>query len=184
MKNRSIFLMFAISATSIGLTACSNNAQTGAVIGSLVGAGIGKSTGNHRDKRAVIGGVLGGLVGASIGEEQDRRNAAARGYATTSQYSNSNGNTHTHGNRTHTHSGGVGSHSHNNGPVNNGTVQQVQTTNTEVIYVERPYYPYPVSTSIILGTGYYGYPRRHYRNRHNYRHNNRVRHNRHRNRYR
>ena len=52
MKKQSLFLILALSASAIGLTGCSNNAQSGALIGSLVGAGIGKSTGNHHDKRA------------------------------------------------------------------------------------------------------------------------------------
>ena len=194
MKKRSLLLILALSASAIGLTGCSNNAQTGAVIGSLVGAGIGKSTANHRDRRAGVGAVLGGLVGAAIGSEQDRKNAA---YASSHNTHYSHGSNHTyhntqqrtvarpsvshkHGNRTHTHPGGSGKHAHNYGNGNHGTVQNTHTTSREVVYVDRPYYP--VSTSIVLGTGYYNYPRRHYRHRHHYRHN--KRHYRHHNRHR
>ena len=56
--NKGIFLTIFASGALL-LSGCSNNAQTGAVIGSLVGAGIGKSTSNHREKRAVIGAEIG-----------------------------------------------------------------------------------------------------------------------------
>ncbi len=179
MKIKGIFLTIVASGALL-LSGCSNNAQTGAVIGSLVGAGLGKSTSNHRDKRAAIGAVLGGLVGASIGQDQDARNAAARGYtentATTTPY-NDGSSSHSHGNRSHTHAGATAQHSHNNGETSTYNAQQPQR---EVVYVERPYYPYPVRSSIIFSSGYNHYPRRHYRNRHHYRHNNRhYRHNNH-----
>ncbi len=67
-KNLLILFMFGV----LTLSGCSNNAGTGAVIGSLVGAGVGKSTANHSDERAVIGAVVGGMVGATIGSEKDR----------------------------------------------------------------------------------------------------------------
>ncbi len=50
--------------------------------GFFSGAGIGKSTSNHRDKRAVVGGLVGGIVGSAIGAEQDRANA----YNNSAQY--------------------------------------------------------------------------------------------------
>ena len=165
--NKAIFLTIFASGALL-LTGCSNNAQTGAVIGSLVGAGIGKSTSNHRDKRA------------SIGQDQDARNTAAGGYntntATTTPYYNGS-SSHTHGNRSHSHSGASENHSHNNGSV--ASYNNQQTVQREVIYVERPYYP--VSSTVLIGGGYNHYPRRHYRNRH-YRHNNRYN-NRHHNRH-
>ncbi len=192
MKKQTI-LLSCFTAGALLLTGCSNNAQTGALVGSLVGAGLGKATSNHRDKRAVIGGVLGGIVGSAIGAEKDRvaynRSANYQGSAnTTPYYQNGTSNktvtqntnvSHRHGNRTHTHPGGSVNHTHNN---DNQTAQQVVVGQPEYIYVERPpayYYP-PVSTSIVLGLGYYGgyshgYNRRY--NRHNrYRHHNRIRH--------
>ncbi len=66
------------------LSGCSNNAGTGAVIGSLIGAGIGKSTANHSDKRVAIGAALGGIVGSAIGSEKDRR--AGQAYNATTEY--------------------------------------------------------------------------------------------------
>ena len=67
---KNLLIIFALGVLT--LSGCSNNAGTGAVIGSLVGAGIGKSTANHSDERAVIGAVVGGMVGAAIGSEKDR----------------------------------------------------------------------------------------------------------------
>jgi len=207
MKHKGLLLTIFASGTLL-LTGCSNNAQTGAVIGSLVGAGIGKSTANHRDRRAGVGAVVGGLVGAAIGQEQDRKIAASRAsqgnVATTSPYYNGSSHshattnkqvaakpsiTHKHGNRTHSHPGGTGHHVHNTGTSNANTAHHhSHSTNTRTVYVERPYYP--VSTSIVLGSGYYHYPRRYYRHRHyhrNHRHYNKHRNRHHRmyrNRYR
>ncbi|MEH6457031.1 MAG: YMGG-like glycine zipper-containing protein [Cocleimonas sp.] len=184
--NKGIFLILFASGALL-LTGCSNNAQTGAVIGSLVGAGIGKSTSNHRDKRAVVGAVLGGLVGAAIGQDKDAKDAAARGYntssttATTTPYSNGTLD-HTHGNRSHSHDGAAGNHSHNGGATASNNTQH--TVQREVVYVERPYYP--VRSSVIFSSGYNHYPRRHYRHNRHYRHHNRHssrHHNRHNNRH-
>ena len=83
MKKQSLFLAF-FAGSAFLLGGCSNNAQTGALVGSLVGAGLGKSTANHHDdSRAVIGAALGGIVGAAIGSEQDR---VRQSYATTTNY--------------------------------------------------------------------------------------------------
>jgi len=197
MKIQTI-LLACFTAGALLLTGCSNNAQTGALVGSLVGAGLGKATSNHRDKRAVIGGVLGGLVGSAIGAEKDRANYNRSanyqgGTYTTPYYQNgTSGKTvtqhpnvsHKHGNRTHTHPGGSGNHQHN---YNQQTAQSGQNVvrETEYVYVDRPrvYYP-PVTTSIILGAGYYGGYRRGYNkryNRHNRRRHNHRNYNRHRN---
>jgi surface antigen len=192
MKIQSITItLFATAA--LFLSGCSNNAGTGAVIGSLVGAGLGKSTSNHHDKRALIGAALGGIVGGAIGSERDRaiRERATietdpyynKPVATTTSYSDepvsSNGNvTHTHkyesGDRTHTHKGGAVKHTH---------ASQEVVTNTEVVYVEDPY---PVRSTVIIDAGFYDYPRqRYYPDRHRYRHHNRhYRYNRHRGHYR
>ncbi|MCF6189067.1 MAG: glycine zipper domain-containing protein [Cocleimonas sp.] len=72
---KNFLLLFTLGVLT--LSGCSNNAGTGAVIGSLVGAGIGKSTANHSDERAVIGAVVGGMVGAAIGSEKDRNTSSA-----------------------------------------------------------------------------------------------------------
>ena len=172
MKKQSIFLAF-FATGALLLSGCSTNAGTGAVIGSLVGAGLGKSTSNHKDKRAAISAALGGIVGAAIGSERDRALRHSSTVATTSPYydkpvSSSESVEHTHkyssGDETHAHSGGANKHTHSQS-------REYVEADTEDVYAE----PYPVSSTIIIGGGYYDYPRRYYRGRH-YRHHNRHRH--------
>lgn len=43
--------------------------EQGALIGGVAEAVLGKSTGDHHDKRLLSGAVLGGLVGAGIGSQ-------------------------------------------------------------------------------------------------------------------
>ena len=50
-----------------------NNTQTGAVIGGLLGAIVGGSTVNHSGKRVLIGGAVGSAVGAAIGYSLDQQ---------------------------------------------------------------------------------------------------------------
>ena len=52
-----------------------NNTQTGAIIGGLLGAVVGGSTVNHSGKRVLIGGALGSAVGAAIGYSLDQQAA-------------------------------------------------------------------------------------------------------------
>ena len=52
-----------------------NNTQTGAIIGGLLGAVVGGSTANHGGKRVLIGGALGSAVGAAIGYSLDQQAA-------------------------------------------------------------------------------------------------------------
>ena len=83
MKNRIVLgALFALGVSA--LSGCSSNEGTGAVIGSLVGAGIGKSTANHTDERAAIGAVVGGMVGAAVGAQRDKQVVQA-GTATVAQ---------------------------------------------------------------------------------------------------
>ncbi len=82
---KNLLLLFTFGVLT--LSGCSNNAGTGAVIGSLVGAGIGKSTANHSDNRAVIGAVAGGIIGAAIGSEKDRNTGnVSQTYTSRPQY--------------------------------------------------------------------------------------------------
>jgi len=148
MNKQSLLLILAVSASAIGLNGCSTKAESGAAIGSLVGAGIGKSTANHRDRRALVGAVVGGIVGGAIGDAQDRSTA------------------------THSHPGGAGQHAHNTGTTH--TAAQNQQVVTRTVYVDRPYYVPVARPSIVIGTRYY--PKRKHRVRH-HRHNRRhVRH--------
>ena len=50
-----------------------NNMQTGAILGGLLGAVVGGSTVNHSGKRVAIGGALGAAVGAAVGYSLDRQ---------------------------------------------------------------------------------------------------------------
>lgn len=183
MNKQSLLLILAVSASAIGLNGCSTKAESGAAIGSLVGAGIGKSTANHRDRRALVGAVVGGIVGGAIGDAQDRSTAASRSTTThsVSNHTHAQANrqvaakpsiSHRHGNRTHSHPGGAGQHAHNTGTTH--TAAQNQQVVTRTVYVDRPYYVPVARPSIVIGTRYY--PKRKHRVRH-HRHNRRhVRH--------
>lgn len=83
-----LLLTLMIGSVSLFGSGCSSNTANGAAIGSLVGAGIGKSTANHKDKRAAIGAVVGGAVGAAIGAESDR--AANNGAQSTNYHTYNN----------------------------------------------------------------------------------------------
>lgn len=72
---------FHVSVLSIALavTGCaSTNAEKGAAIGAVTGAIIGKSTSNHKNKRAVIGAAVGAIAGAAIGDYMDQQEEAMR----------------------------------------------------------------------------------------------------------
>jgi hypothetical protein len=183
MKKQSLFLAFFASSAFL-LGGCSNNAQTGALVGSLVGAGLGKSTSNHRDKRAIIGAALGGLVGAAIGSERDRVIRSNTNVATTSPYYsdkpvNSNDSiTHTHryssGDETHSHPGGDSKHTHDNQTDDRPTtVVRPAVSERVYVYEDEPYYYSTFRPTIIIGGGYY------YGGRQYYRHHRRGHYNRH-----
>jgi len=128
------------------LSGCSNNAGTGAVIGSLIGAGIGKSTANHSDKRVAIGAVLGGIVGSAIGNEKDRR-AGQGNYSTTAYPATSSTEQHAYS-------------------------QQPEYVYVDRPYPVRS--TVVIRSGGYYGRGHNRYRNRpYYRNRHNYRHNSR-----------
>ncbi len=52
-----------------------NNTQTGAIIGGLLGAVIGGTTNNGGGKRVAIGGAIGAAVGAAVGYSMDQQAA-------------------------------------------------------------------------------------------------------------
>ena len=61
----------------VGTVGCASNAETGALLGGLGGAGIGAAIGSHSHGRAgegaLIGGAVGALGGALVGSDADRR---------------------------------------------------------------------------------------------------------------
>ncbi|KXF83166.1 OmpA family protein [Enterovibrio coralii] len=65
-------------AASLALGGCASNAGTGAAIGAASGALIGKTTSNHKNKRAFIGAAIGALAGAAVGQYMDQQEAAFR----------------------------------------------------------------------------------------------------------
>jgi hypothetical protein len=64
---------------SVGLAffaGCESDAQTGAAIGSLAGAGVGQLAGRSTES-TLIGAAVGGGAGYMIGSEQDKKKATA-----------------------------------------------------------------------------------------------------------
>ena len=62
------------------LGGCASDAQTGAVIGGLTGAGIGALAGGHTES-TLIGAAVGTGAGYIIGNESDKNKTQARMYA-------------------------------------------------------------------------------------------------------
>jgi len=64
---------------SLGLAfvgGCQSDAQTGAVLGSLAGAGIGQIAGRNTES-TLIGAAVGGAAGYMLGNESERKKARA-----------------------------------------------------------------------------------------------------------
>lgn len=59
---------------------CESDAQTGAAIGGLMGAGVGQLAGRHTES-TLIGAALGTGAGYIIGNENDKAKTQARMYA-------------------------------------------------------------------------------------------------------
>jgi len=59
---------------SLALSGCvTTNQEKGAAIGAVAGAILGKSTSNHKGKRAVFGAAIGAITGAAIGGYMDKQ---------------------------------------------------------------------------------------------------------------
>lgn len=79
---KQILLSFLVAGS---LVSCASgpNAQTGAVVGGLAGAGLGGIIGHQSGRGlegAAIGGAIGALGGNAIGNAQDQRNAQYYGH--------------------------------------------------------------------------------------------------------
>lgn len=72
-------LILPVISLALITTGCATtNAEKGATIGAVAGAVLGKSTGNHKDKRLVLGAAIGALAGAVIGDYMDKQEAEFR----------------------------------------------------------------------------------------------------------
>jgi outer membrane lipoprotein SlyB len=75
-----VVLTLAIGSTIIFVTGCESDAQTGAVIGGLTGAGIGQLAGGHTES-TLIGAAVGTGAGYMIGNESDKAKTRSQMYA-------------------------------------------------------------------------------------------------------
>lgn len=66
------------SSTGNGYDAAGNNKATGALIGAVAGAVLGKSTGSHHRDRAIVGAAIGAIAGAAVGDYMDKQEQALR----------------------------------------------------------------------------------------------------------
>jgi hypothetical protein len=75
-----IVLTLTIGWTTIFVTGCESNAQTGAAVGGLAGAGIGQLAGRHTES-TLIGAAVGAGAGYIIGNESDKARTQSQMYA-------------------------------------------------------------------------------------------------------
>ena len=75
-KLTTIVMTIAVSLGLLFAVGCESDAQTGGLIGSAAGAGIGQAIG-HDTTSTILGGVAGGAIGYGVGNERDKKKAAA-----------------------------------------------------------------------------------------------------------
>ncbi|MHC4460643.1 MAG: glycine zipper domain-containing protein [Planctomycetota bacterium] len=76
---KDLVLILMVVAVSLGLAfvaGCESDAQTGAAVGSLAGAGIGQLAGGDTES-TLIGAAVGGGAGYIIGSERDKKKTKA-----------------------------------------------------------------------------------------------------------
>lgn len=69
-------MIVAVTCLSIFLAGCANDAQTGTVVGTLAGAGIGQLAGRSTEA-TLIGAAVGAAGGYMIGNESDKQKSQA-----------------------------------------------------------------------------------------------------------
>ena len=67
-------MVLAVILVMLLLAGCQNEAQTGAVLGSLAGAGVGQIAGRDTES-TLIGAAVGGAAGYMLGSEGDKKKA-------------------------------------------------------------------------------------------------------------
>ena len=72
-----ILMVVVVSLSLVFVSGCESDAQTGALIGTAVGAGAGQAIGRNTGS-TLIGAAVGGGAGYMIGNEQDKKKAAVR----------------------------------------------------------------------------------------------------------
>jgi uncharacterized protein YcfJ len=65
-------ILVTVTASFIFAAGCQNDAQTGALVGSLAGAGIGQAIGRNTEG-TLIGAAAGGGLGYILGNERDKQ---------------------------------------------------------------------------------------------------------------
>ena len=71
-----IFVALLAILTMISCTGCQSEAQTGATVGALMGAGVGQVLGNDAQS-TLAGAAIGGAAGYMLGNEADKEMARA-----------------------------------------------------------------------------------------------------------
>jgi hypothetical protein len=76
---KSLITILMVAAMSLGLTlvaGCESDAQTGALLGTAAGAGVGALAGGSTEG-TLVGAAVGGGVGYILGNEQDKKKTRA-----------------------------------------------------------------------------------------------------------
>ncbi len=76
---KNLMTILTVAAVSVGLAffaGCESDAQTGALLGTAVGAGIGALAGGSTED-TLVGAAVGGGVGYILGSEQDKKKTRA-----------------------------------------------------------------------------------------------------------
>ncbi len=77
METKKTIMTVAVSMVLMFVFGCQNDAQTGALIGTLAGAGIGQLAGGDTEA-TLIGAAVGGAGGYFLGNESDKDKQAVR----------------------------------------------------------------------------------------------------------
>jgi hypothetical protein len=71
-----VTVLIIVIVSLVFVTGCQNEAQTGAAMGTVAGAGVGQMAGGDTES-TLIGAAVGGGIGYIMGNESDKQNAQA-----------------------------------------------------------------------------------------------------------